>query len=176
MHKHLLFFPPSLSLSISLLCQLDPVLPYRYFIAHSEGVHMVTLPWAGRMTQFATTSGIYILYVCIVFQCKRKWLWVTYTLCNLTLSWWAGDESWFRYPACDFLWSISHKVCMYVCMYTLLYTFYRNYQWTHTYNVVRDLSYSLLGLAVISEPLLGAILGCLDSDLQWHALSLQPPP
>jgi nuclear pore complex protein Nup88 len=34
----------------------DPVLPYRYFISHSEGVHMVTIPWANRMDQFTTST------------------------------------------------------------------------------------------------------------------------
>ena len=70
--------------------------------------------------------------------------------------------------------SLIRYVCMYVLLNTALSTLIISGH-IH-YNVVRDLSYSLLGLAVISEPLLGAILGCLDSDLQWHALSLQPPP
>jgi nuclear pore complex protein Nup88 len=92
----------------------DPVLPYRYFITHGEGVHMVTLPWAGRMDQFATTS-------------------------------------------------VDELVMQVDSDIQLVTTF--------------DPSLiSLLGLAVVSEPLLGAILVCLDSDLQCHALSLQPPP
>ena len=45
------------SLCMFLSLSTDPVLPYRYFTSHGDGVHMITLPWLNRVDQFTTTNS-----------------------------------------------------------------------------------------------------------------------